>query len=71
MVVYYELRICNRHANFIFTVQDEIFILPLDMGDAVLFGQTRNERFSGQDKHVHRRDFCEYTLRDALDSSRI
>lgn len=54
-----------------FMVQDESVVLSLYMGEVVLFGQTWNERFSGQDYHVHRRDLCEYTLRDALDSSRI
>ena len=54
-----------------FMVQDEIVIVPLDMGEVVLFGQTRNERFIGQDYHVHWHDFCGYAFRDALTSSHL
>lgn len=52
-------------------VQDEIVVLPLDTGEVVLFGQTQKEQFSGKDYHVHRHDFCEYTLRDTLNPSRM
>lgn len=54
-----------------FMVQDEIVVLPLDTGEVVLFGQTQKEQFSGKDYHVHRHDFCEYTLRDTLNPSRM
>ena len=60
MVVYYELRICNRHANF-FTVQEEAVDLAPAM-DEVLLSQTWGDRLRGKDDCVRSHEFCEYTF---------
>jgi hypothetical protein len=46
----------QQTCKILFMVQDEIVILSLDIGQAVLIGQTWKKRFSGKDYHVHRHD---------------